>query len=318
MFAGMIARPRATSERTNSGVIGFPIADCQFRLVRSRDGGSADRCARLSSRSGGVELRVRFASAAQLSRPIFSRIAMNSISGVMMPWLAYASCVTGGPPDARSGLAAANLAFELHLNVRLELGPWNLDCPLPRCACSRDAPRKDSHHQSAELRVPSFLPRRRGRGSILRARAEVLVSRRRENPDHPMGRSCRTRAPARSLRFHRSWTSSARVRFRGTEHECRGAACPKRKSSSNLEAARYLAHEKVKLRKQEKRNFIFLKSPVGSCCSFCTKKSHARKNRMAEIASPASDPRSLRRHYPHQVQGVVQLDLSAIAAPPHC
>src|SRR5215831_11921433 len=38
--------------------------------------------------------------------------------------------------------------------------------------------------------------------------------------------------------------------------------------------------------------------------------------RMAEIASPASDPRSLRRHYPHQVQGVVQLDLSAIAAPP--
>jgi hypothetical protein len=26
---------------------------------------------------------------------------------------------------------------------------------------------------------------------------------------------------------------------------------------------------------------------------------------------------SLRRHYPHQVQGVVQSDLSAIAAPPH-
>src|SRR5438477_11954939 len=38
---------------------------------------------------------------------------------------------------------------------------------------------------------------------------------------------------------------------------------------------------------------------------------------MAEIASPASDPRSLRRHYPHQALGVVQLDLSAIAAPPH-
>ena len=30
------------------------------------------------------------------------------------------------------------------------------------------------------------------------------------------------------------------------------------------------------------------------------------------------DPRSLRRHYPHQVQGVVQPDLSAIAAPPLC
>jgi len=26
---------------------------------------------------------------------------------------------------------------------------------------------------------------------------------------------------------------------------------------------------------------------------------------------------SLRRHYPHQVQGVVQPDLSAITAPPH-
>jgi len=35
-----------------------------------------------------------------------------------------------------------------------------------------------------------------------------------------------------------------------------------------------------------------------------------------KIGSPASDPRSLRRHYPHQVQGVVQSDLSAIAAPP--
>lgn len=43
---------------------------------------------------------------------------------------------------------------------------------------------------------------------------------------------------------------------------------------------------------------------------------------MAEIASPASDPRSLRRHYPHQVQGVSQsrrrgTGLSAMAAPPH-
>src|SRR6266478_9608533 len=40
---------------------------------------------------------------------------------------------------------------------------------------------------------------------------------------------------------------------------------------------------------------------------------------MADIASPASDPRSLRRHYPHQVQGVrLTTDVSAIAAPPHC
>ena len=30
MFAGMMARPRATSSRTNSGVIGFASCDCQF------------------------------------------------------------------------------------------------------------------------------------------------------------------------------------------------------------------------------------------------------------------------------------------------
>jgi hypothetical protein len=34
---------------------------------------------------------------------LFSRMAMNSISGVMMPWRAYQSCVTGWPADARSG-----------------------------------------------------------------------------------------------------------------------------------------------------------------------------------------------------------------------
>ncbi len=76
-----------------------------------------------------------------------------------------------------------------------------------------------------------------------------------------------------------------------------------------------LAHEKVRLREQEKRNFFSWVSEF--LIVLRTKKSHARKNRMAEIVSPASDPRSLRRHYPHQVQGVVQSDLSAVAAPPH-
>ena len=40
---------------------------------------------------------------------------------------------------------------------------------------------------------------------------------------------------------------------------------------------------------------------------------------MAEIASPASDPRFLRRHYPHQVQGVRSAfaDHLSQAAPPH-
>jgi hypothetical protein len=75
-----------------------------------------------------------------------------------------------------------------------------------------------------------------------------------------------------------------------------------------------LAHKKVKLREQEKRNsFSWVPEFL---IVLLTQKSHARKNRKAEIASPASDPRSLRRHYPHQVQGVVQSDLSAIAAPP--
>ena len=43
-------------------------------------------------------------SAILLARPRFSRMAMNSISGVMMPWRAYQSCVTGWPALARSGL----------------------------------------------------------------------------------------------------------------------------------------------------------------------------------------------------------------------
>jgi len=36
---------------------------------------------------------------------------------------------------------------------------------------------------------------------------------------------------------------------------------------------------------------------------------------MAEIASPASDPRFLRRHYPHQVQRVRLNDVSAKRLP---
>jgi hypothetical protein len=69
--------------------------------------------------------------------------------------------------------------------------------------------------------------------------------------------------------------------------------------------------KKAELGKQE---FLFPGSSVPDCSSH--NKKPCAENRMAEIASPASDPRSLRRHYPHQVQGVVQLDLSAIAAPP--
>ena len=66
MLAGMMARPRATSDRTNSGVISFGIAAPKTfaRMLL------AERIAR-KRRS-------------DIARPL-SRIAMNSISGVMMP-----------------------------------------------------------------------------------------------------------------------------------------------------------------------------------------------------------------------------------------
>jgi hypothetical protein len=65
MFAGMIARPRATSLRTNSGVISVGQA---------------------SSLPDGFNRKLE--ACATLSRPRFSRIAINSISGVTIPCLA--------------------------------------------------------------------------------------------------------------------------------------------------------------------------------------------------------------------------------------
>ncbi len=76
MLAGMIARPLATSSRTNSGVISLGIAaphacpGCwNFRLSR---GALAD-----------ISTDSRTACSF-----MFSRIAMNSISGVIPPWRA--------------------------------------------------------------------------------------------------------------------------------------------------------------------------------------------------------------------------------------
>ena len=67
MLAGMMARPRATSSRTNSGVMTSGItAPMGLPLRRASRLGSL-RCSRVHSR-----------------RP-FSRSAMYSISGVMMP-----------------------------------------------------------------------------------------------------------------------------------------------------------------------------------------------------------------------------------------
>ena len=79
IFAGIMARPRATSSRTNSGVISFGmfaphgLPGCWWW--------SEFACAWPSSRS--------------LAKPMFSRMAMYSISGVMMPCRAYQSWVTG-------------------------------------------------------------------------------------------------------------------------------------------------------------------------------------------------------------------------------
>ena len=42
---------------------------------------------------------------------------MNSISGVMIPWRAYASCVTTLPGLARSGFDVAQSAFFVWLGV---------------------------------------------------------------------------------------------------------------------------------------------------------------------------------------------------------
>ena len=67
MLVGMIARPRATSSRTNSGVMT-----------------SRDRGAEALARDAGART-TSGQRASIVSRRRFSRIAMNSISGVTMP-----------------------------------------------------------------------------------------------------------------------------------------------------------------------------------------------------------------------------------------
>jgi hypothetical protein len=61
--------------------------------------------------------------------------------------------------------------------------------------------------------------------------------------------------------------------------------------------------------------FAELPAFMGSSAIGFQQKSHARE-RMAESSSPpasGADPRSLRRHYPHQVQGVVRLASQALS-----
>ena len=90
MLAGMMARPRATSRADEfGGDFGWDAGAEGFAgvLVAERS-----RISELGSRNGSTVSRS--SSAFRVRRP-FSRMAMNSISGVMMPWRAYQSCVTG-------------------------------------------------------------------------------------------------------------------------------------------------------------------------------------------------------------------------------
>jgi len=76
MLAGMMARPRATSERTNSGVIASGIAAPKAWPMCWRPSSLASRspCGPLARRASRYSWRRRF-----------SRRATNSISGVTMP-----------------------------------------------------------------------------------------------------------------------------------------------------------------------------------------------------------------------------------------
>ncbi len=94
MFAGMIARPRATSSRTNSGVISAGIA-----APKERPG-----CWRQSELRGPAA--VSSIRSADRWSFVFSRTATYSISGVTIPLRAYASWETREPGFARRTLRA--------------------------------------------------------------------------------------------------------------------------------------------------------------------------------------------------------------------
>src|ERR1700686_3993462 len=71
LFAGMMARPRATSERTNSGVMRFGMRDVGCGM------GCEPGCEKARSLRAIADCRLQIADFPD------SRMAMNSISGVM-------------------------------------------------------------------------------------------------------------------------------------------------------------------------------------------------------------------------------------------
>ncbi|MDR8774457.1 hypothetical protein FEP92_04872 [Burkholderia multivorans] len=81
MLAGMIARPRATSSRTNSGVISLGALPPNAAAPNACPGCWRPIIAASFAPFGPLAFRLSRYSA----RRWFSRIAMNSISGVMIP-----------------------------------------------------------------------------------------------------------------------------------------------------------------------------------------------------------------------------------------
>src|SRR4051812_15277398 len=78
MLAGMMARPRATSARTNSAVMGLPIADCRLP-IGSEPGWRKARSLRAIADWSEPDWRLL-----QVADFPDSRMAMYSISDVMM------------------------------------------------------------------------------------------------------------------------------------------------------------------------------------------------------------------------------------------
>ncbi len=102
MLTGMMARPAATSSRTNSGVISFGMRCGNFLKTDGVNSLLASCCEPACCLSSWLRT-MSSAMSEMRARPMFSRMAMNSISGVMMPARAYCNCVTTLPAFARSG-----------------------------------------------------------------------------------------------------------------------------------------------------------------------------------------------------------------------
>ena len=125
-----------------------------------------------------------------------------------------------------------------------------------------------------------------------------------------MGRSCRKRVPARLPGFRRSSTSSARARFPGTAREHSDAVRRRRKffcCSENCSRCRWLRFRGIHsitgvagARRIGISGYSFVSIRV----HVVKQKSHAQSRAWLISLVQQSDPRSLRRHYPHQVQGV--------------